>query len=96
MAILYHIKNKQNNKLTIMSKSPKKSSIKWKKVPGFPTFKISTIGDVVRIKDGYKMTKSFNCGYHAVNLTKNGTTKRYFVHRLVAEAFIPNPKKLPC
>lgn len=30
-------------------------------------------------------------GYYHVCLSKNGTPKRYKVHRLVAEAFIPNP-----
>ena len=30
-------------------------------------------------------------GYLAVNLTKDKICKHYYVHRLVAEAFIPNP-----
>lgn len=30
-------------------------------------------------------------GYLAVNLTKNKICKHYYIHRLVAEAFIPNP-----
>ena len=34
-------------------------------------------------------------GYKKVELTKNGFSKRYYVHRLVAEAFIPNPDNLP-
>lgn len=34
-------------------------------------------------------------GYHTVYLTKCGKTKKYYVHRLVAEAFIPNPGNLP-
>src|SRR5690625_7779580 len=33
--------------------------------------------------------------YLRVELTKNGTFKRYPVHRLVAEAFISNPNKHP-
>lgn len=28
-------------------------------------------------------------------LCKNGKTKRFSVHRLVAQAFIPNPNNLP-
>lgn len=35
-------------------------------------------------------------GYLYVNLSKNGDDKLYTVHRLVAEAFIPNPDNLPC
>lgn len=34
-------------------------------------------------------------GYYVVNLRKNGTSNVRFVHRLVAEAFIPNPNNLP-
>ncbi len=34
-------------------------------------------------------------GYKKVELTNNGFSKRYYVHRLVAEAFIPNPDNLP-
>ena len=34
-------------------------------------------------------------GYYVVNLHKNGIGKLQFVHRLVAEAFIPNPNSLP-
>lgn len=33
--------------------------------------------------------------YEAVTLSKNGVSKVYSVHRLVAEAFIPNPDRLP-
>lgn len=34
-------------------------------------------------------------GYVRVSLTKNGQTKNYLVHRLVAKQFIPNPDNLP-
>ena len=34
-------------------------------------------------------------GYATVNLTKNGVCKSMRVHRLVAEAFLPNPENLP-
>ena len=34
-------------------------------------------------------------GYLRANLSKNGKTKSAFVHKLVAEAFIPNPLNLP-
>jgi hypothetical protein len=34
-------------------------------------------------------------GYLLVNLSKNGVQKTYLVHRLVAEAYIPNPLGLP-
>lgn len=34
-------------------------------------------------------------GYKIVSLTKDGKTKNLFVHRIVAEAFIPNEEELP-
>lgn len=34
-------------------------------------------------------------GYRRVTLTKDGVNKYFHVHRLVAEAFIPNPDNLP-
>lgn len=35
------------------------------------------------------------CGYRTVALSKDGGVDRFFVHRLVAEAFISNPSNLP-
>ena len=34
-------------------------------------------------------------GYLQVRLSKNGNQKKYYVHRLVAQTFIPNPDNLP-
>lgn len=34
-------------------------------------------------------------GYNRINLTKTKTHKQYAIHRLVAEAFLPNPDNLP-
>lgn len=39
---------------------------------------------------------SSQTGYPSVNLSKDGVAKTNSVHRLVAEAFIPNPDRLPC
>lgn len=35
-------------------------------------------------------------GYKVVNLYKNRKTKRFLVHRLVAQAFLPNPENKEC
>ena len=35
-------------------------------------------------------------GYKIINLYKDHSSKTYTVHRLVAQAFIPNPNNLPC
>lgn len=36
-----------------------------------------------------------NCGYFRTSLAKNGVNRTVKVHRVVAEAFIPNPSNLP-
>ena len=44
-----------------------------------------------------KIMKPSNCfGYLIVALRKDGKYKKIRVHRLVAQAFIPNPENLPC
>lgn len=35
-------------------------------------------------------------GYFRVSLSKNYKYKRFFIHRLVAQTFIPNPNNYPC
>ena len=35
------------------------------------------------------------CGYLSVKLSKDGKVHRFNVHKLVAQAFIPNPDNLP-
>lgn len=49
-----------------------------------------TKGKVVRLKPG-----NITGGYKIVGLYKNSKYKTYLVHRLVAEAFIPNPNNYP-
>ena len=38
---------------------------------------------------------NFHQGYRTVGLVKNGKMKTTYIHRLVAEAFIPNPNNYP-
>lgn len=45
---------------------------------------------------GRQMKQSVHSqGYKTVSLTKDGHTKTMYVHRVVAEAFIPNPNNYP-
>lgn len=39
--------------------------------------------------------KTTSCGYLSVQLSKNSTIKEYYVHRIVADAFLPNSNNLP-
>ena len=82
----------------------------WRPVKGYEgLYEVSNLGNV-RSVDKHLMfgnqyclfkgkpKKSFpnSMGYLRTNLFKNGQGKNYFVHRIVAEAFVPNPKNLPC
>ena len=72
----------------------------WKPVVGYENlYEVSNIGGVRSVRDGVIkiLTPRVNeKGYLRINLCKNGKMKSYYVHRLVAEAFIPNPHNLPC
>lgn len=53
-------------------------------------------GGKLWLKKGTILNTTKKQGYYTVNLWKDGSNKFYNVHRLVAEAFIPNPYNLPC
>ena len=52
-------------------------------------------GGLSLLKEKYLIPRKNSRGYLFVVLSKNGKCKNYRVHRLVAEAFIPNPNNLP-
>lgn len=53
---------------------------------------VSNHGRIKTIKNYVLAITLNNCGYLQVGLSTNGYTKLLLVHRLVAQAFIPNPK----
>ena len=57
--------------------------------------KIRNVDKVLKRGKILKLTYNKN-GYLKVFLCKNGKRTNFFVHRLVAEAFISNPNNLPC
>ena len=72
-------------------------SIEFRAIPGFNDYMASSDGKI-RCKNGKRdLTPWINkTGYMTVSLkTKNGKFKRVYVHRLVAQAFIPNPNNYP-
>lgn len=83
----------------------------WKPVEGYESYyEVSNIGrirsfDRVKnnrwgsttiIKGKILSPTLLDTGYYRVVLYGEGGYQRKFVHRLVAEAFIPNPNNLPC
>lgn len=68
----------------------------WKPIKGYGgLYEVSNLGRVrKRVWKEVKGTDFCN-GYRRVNLNKDGEQKSMLVHRLVAEAFIPNPEGYP-
>ena len=52
-------------------------------------------GGISTIKEKILKQRLTQFGYYTVLLSKSGKRKWHFVHRLVAQAFIPNPDNLP-
>ena len=62
-------------------------------IEGYNNYTISPHGEVVNTDTGRVLkTDLNNCGYKRVTLSKGGVTNRFFIHRLVALHYIPNPK----
>ena len=83
---------------------------KWKDVENYEgLYRVSNLGNVKHLKiswicsRGHEITKKEKIlkgsldkdGYVKVALSKNNKIKLFSVHRLVAQAFIPNPNNLP-
>lgn len=82
--------------------------IHWKKIPGYE-YAVSTDGQVKRLStvaskgtghyarnEAIKKPGCNNKGYLVVDLYATNKRKTFLVHRLVAEAFVPNPHNFPC
>lgn len=64
-------------------------------LPHVVTQKTRNGGTAVHTYEGRIMTPSKTKGYYKVGLPKDGRNYNKQIHRLVAEAFIPNPDNLP-
>lgn len=67
-----------------------------KNVAGFPGYEVSSSGEVFSSRRGQRtqMSPSVTNGYAKVTLANGKERGNFQVHRLVALAFIKNPKKL--
>jgi hypothetical protein len=78
-------------------------NIEWKPVYGWEDYyEVSNTALVRRIKGGARTrfmrqltgTKTAH-GYMNITLSREGKCTKYYIHRLVAMAFIPNPERKP-
>lgn len=74
----------------------------WKDIKGYEgLYQVSTMGRVRSfheyggIKQRILRLKKCKSGYVSVALAKHGTYSYVFIHRLVAQTFIPNPENCP-
>ena len=72
-------------------------SIEWRPIKGYENeYLVSEAGDVWSVRSERKLSlKRERTGYLRVNLSVDGVSKAFSVHRLVAMAFIPNPSNRP-
>ena len=81
----------------------------WKDIKGYEGYyQVSSKGNIrsfdryVKTKWGFRFEngrimkpKLIGRGYYQIMLRKNGGYEQFLIHRLVAEAFLPNPNNLP-
>ena len=65
----------------------------FKIIEEFPNYEISNLGNIKNSKGQLLKigNRKSNSGYLQVRLSKNGKYYYRYLHRLIAEAFIPNP-----
>ncbi len=69
----------------------------WKPIVGFEkNYEISNLGNIKNTHNGkLRKCNPDKQGYIKVSIRVTGIVKFYKIHRLVAEAFIPNPENKP-
>lgn len=65
---------------------------KWKPIDDYPGYFVSDAGLVYSKRKGGLLNTADRNGYRKVNLFQNKKCKTFYVHTLVAKAFIPNPE----
>lgn len=78
-----------------------KTTTQWKPVVGYEgLYQVSSDGHIrslhPRRKGQILPQRIERAGYFEIQLSKKGVSTYYYVHRLVAAAFIPNSENKPC
>ena len=70
----------------------------WKLIKGNYDYYISSLGRVFSLKtlENLKLNINKKTGYQFITLRRNGKKRYHDIHRLVALAFLTNPKKKKC
>lgn len=70
----------------------------FKNIEGYDNYLVSSYGRVLNVKKPKYLKQSLSPGgrYKFVSICNKCGCKQYYVHRLVATAFIPNPHNKPC
>lgn len=71
--------------------------ILWKEIKEYPNYKISNFGDIFskKLNRNLRLEPRKEDGYVRVMLYNEFGSKRFYLHTLVAETFVPNPNNLP-
>lgn len=68
----------------------------WKSIKNSNTYEASTLGHIRNKKTGYILRPRVSeWGYEQIGLYENGKHSFRYVHKLIAETFIPNPDNKP-
>lgn len=72
----------------------------WKNIDGYENYQVSNLGNIKSLNYNHTgvdriMKPSIIRGYCQVQLFQDRIVSRKYVHRLVAQAFIPNPENKP-
>lgn len=67
----------------------------WRVIPDYPNYAANSLGKIADIKTGKlrKFSNRYRYGYVQCRVRKNGKIHNKFVHRLIANAFLPTPQE---
>jgi len=69
--------------------------MEWKRIKNYPNYEVSNCGLIMNSQGNILKPRDNGHGYQQAGLCKNGKANNFRIHRLVADAFIPNPENKP-